>query len=185
MGITKGCLVESEEPAIAVVAPPDRAPRVDVEPLETVDARLGLAAKTSTLLLLLGRAGSCDLHVARHRLPWTSGISRRKPRTSDGGARNLALQNHKPRTLDGDASHPRKRSRVEERERDIVRGARRSRASSRCQWPKVIEDPVQVSSWPTPEACATCLPSTKRIRTTRSSSPIPRARSTTPSRPLI
>ena len=44
---------------------------VDVEQLETVDAGLGLADKTSTLLLLLlvGRAGSCDLHVARHRLP--------------------------------------------------------------------------------------------------------------------
>ena len=56
MGITKGCLVESEEPAIAVVAPPDRAPRVDVAPLDIVDARLGLAAKTSTLLLLLGPA---------------------------------------------------------------------------------------------------------------------------------
>ena len=73
MGITKGCLVESEEPTIAIVAPPGRAPRVDVEQLVIVDAGLGLADKTSTLLLLLlvGRAGSCDLHVARHRLPWT------------------------------------------------------------------------------------------------------------------
>ena len=55
IGITIGSLVESEaeEPAVAVVAPPDRAPRIDVEPLEVVDVKLDLAAKTSTLLLLL------------------------------------------------------------------------------------------------------------------------------------
>ena len=47
IGITIGSLVESEaeEPAVAVVAPPDRAPRVDVEPLEVVER----AMSSSTL----------------------------------------------------------------------------------------------------------------------------------------